>query len=193
MKLGFLGDSHMDRIHWSTPAPFPDIVAAVLKEVNPGIEVVNAGKGGDDSGEALARLERDLASKHPQLTYVMLGGNDASHYGRPQPAVIPEKYRENMAQIVATLRAVGGEVVLMSYAEGPELKEPNLGVLRQFNVILPELRDSLGTGWLDLAAAIETPERDRFYSLDRVHFNPDGHRLIARQVLEHLAARADSL
>lgn len=36
MKLGFLGDSHMDRIHWSTPAPFPDIVAAVLKEVNPG-------------------------------------------------------------------------------------------------------------------------------------------------------------
>ncbi|MBN2288261.1 MAG: hypothetical protein JXQ83_02940 [Candidatus Glassbacteria bacterium] len=187
LRLGFLGDSNMDPIHWSTQAPFPDIVAAVLDKVNPKITVTNAGKGGDDSGEALARIGPDLLDQKPDIVFVMLGGNDCRHWGRTEPAVAPEQYRKNITRITDLIRAGGGRVVLLSYPRSPELDGADLEVFQAINRQLKAAADSLGTGYLDIFSLLDGQDQQEIYAVDRIHQNPKAHLLIARQILGCLA------
>lgn len=41
-----------------------------------GWEIINAGVGGDRSAQGLARLQKDVLSRHPRVVIVLLGGND---------------------------------------------------------------------------------------------------------------------
>jgi len=187
VRLGFLGDSQMDPIHWSTQGHFPEIVAAVLRKVNPSVTVINAGRGGDDSGEALARLEQDLLSRKPELSFVMLGGNDARHWGGPEPAVTPAQYRENITAIVKGLRKAGSRVVLLSYPVEPEMSGADLEVFLKIREELAAVRDSLNTGWIDVASLFDGPAAEELFAVDRIHFNSLGHRKIAGKILAYLS------
>ena len=193
-RIGFLGDSHMDGIHWSTAAPFPEIIRGVFRIVNPRVEVINAGRGGDDSGEALARMDRDLLEKKPQLTFVMLGGNDSRHYGRPDPAVTPKKYVENITEIVARLRSIQSGVVLMQPPQSPELSGPDLETfmaisdnLRGLPESLRRLPKPLGAGWIDVGGELRPLSAELVYARDMIHMCPAGHKLVARKILEFIA------
>ena len=188
MRIGFLGDSQMDPRHWSTPAPFPDIVGAVLKQLDPGMEVVNAGVGGDDSGEALERMDEDLIAHKPDITFVLLGGNDASHWGDPEPAVTPEQFRINITEIVRRIRAVGGRAVLMTYPLGPTRDGADLEVFQAIRAQLDSLAGSLGTSHLDIASILDVEQPEMVYAVDMIHFNPTAHLKIAGMVLARLAA-----
>ncbi len=188
MRIGFLGDSQMDPRHWSTPAPFPDIVGAVFKRLNPRIEVINAGKGGDDSGEALARMDEDLIAHKPDITFVLLGGNDARHWGRPEPAVTPGQFRINMTEIVRRIRQAGGRAVLMTYPLSPTLKGADLEVFQAIRAQLDSLADSLGTSRLDIARILDAEPPEMVYAVDMIHFNPTTHLKITGMVLARLAA-----
>ncbi len=187
-RIGFLGDSHMDRIHWSTQAPFPDIVGAVFKQLNPDVQVVNAGRGGDDSGEALERIDQDLIARKPDITFVLLGGNDAQHWGNPNPAVTPRQYRINLTEIVARIRAAGSRVVLMSYPLGPTRQGPDLEVFLAIREQLKQVADSLDTSWLDIAEILDAEPPEQIFAVDMIHFNPTTHLKIAGMVLARLAA-----
>ncbi|MEA1996560.1 MAG: GDSL-type esterase/lipase family protein, partial [Gemmatimonadota bacterium] len=186
-SIGFLGDSYMDGIHWSTQGSFPDITAGVMRRINPAIKVINAGKGGDDSGEVLERMDRDLITKKPEITFVMFGGNDCRHWGKPEPAVTPEQYVVNMTEIVGRLRRAGSRVVLISYANYPELPSADIETLEAINVKLTELKDSLGTGWIDLKPVLEQGDRELLYAVDRIHLSPEAHIVVAEKVLESLS------
>jgi lysophospholipase L1-like esterase len=186
-RLGFLGDSDMDRIHWATQAPFPEIVAAVLRVANPGMTVINAGKGGDDSGEALARMQKDLLDKNPEISFVMLGGNDCRHWGGPEPAVTPSRYRKNITEITNRLRESGSRVVLLLYPQGPDLSGPDLEVFTAINEEMKAAAVSLKTGCLDIFSLMENRDMDKYYAVDRIHMKPESHMLIAREILDYLA------
>ncbi len=188
MRIGFLGDSQMDPRHWSTPAPFPDIVGAVLKRLNPGMEVINAGVGGDDSGEALERMDEDLIAHKPDITFVLLGGNDAQHWGKPNPAVTPGQFRINMTGIVGRIRAAGGRAVLVTYPLGPTEEGADLEVFQAIRGQLDSLADSLGTSHLDIAKILDAEQPELVYAVDMIHFNPTTHLKIAGMVLARLAA-----
>lgn len=183
----FLGDSNMDEIHWSTVAPFPNIVSATLKRVNPKIKIVNSGKGGDDSSEALERFEPDVVAHKPQLTFIMLGGNDCHHWGGPDPAVTPEQFRENICRMVDELRSIGSRVVLMTYPEGPELEDEDLAVFRQIVEQTEDVADSLRTLTFDSAAIINGMGADKAYAVDHIHHNKDAHLAIAKKLLYYIA------
>jgi len=187
--IGFLGDSHMDKIHWSTQAPFPEIASAVFRQVNPAVTVINAGKGGDDSGEALARIGKDLLAERPDISFVMLGGNDCRHWGRPDPAVTPEQYFNNMSEIVTRLRDAGSEVVILNYPRGGGLSGADLEVFLAIRKRMETLRDSLGTAWIDIAGMLDGGEVKEIFAVDKIHFNPDTHIRIAGRVLEYLSQR----
>lgn len=187
VRLGFLGDSHMDKIHWCTQAPFPEIIAALFRKINPGVTVINAGKGGDDSGEALARIDTALIAKGPELAFVMLGGNDCRHYGRPGPAVTPEQYKKNISEIVTRLARAGSRTVLLGYPRSPELSGPDLEVFLASQKNLLSVRDLLKTGWIDIAAVINQGDQESHFAVDRIHFSPQGHLLIAQRILEYLS------
>ncbi|MFH1068480.1 MAG: GDSL-type esterase/lipase family protein [Candidatus Glassbacteria bacterium] len=185
--VGFLGDSHMDGIHWATQAPFPDIVAAVLKQVNPRVKVVNAGKGGDDSGEALERMDADLVAHRPDISFVMLGGNDSRWWNDERPKVTAEEYFANLSGIVNRLRAVGGEVVILSYPLSQERSGRELETFLSLREQMRRVRETLATGWIDLAGTLDRREPESVFAVDMIHFNPETHKWIALKVLEYLA------
>lgn len=186
-RLGFLGDSYMDPIHWSTQAPFPDIIAAVLRSVNPRVTVVNAGKGGDDSGEALERIDIDLIDKRPVISFVMLGGNDCRHWGRPEPAVSPKQYRKNISEITGRLRQSGSRVVLMASPRSPDLSGADLEAFLGINEELKAAADSLETGFIDILSLLAEREENEVFAIDRIHMSPEGHLLVAWKILAYLA------
>lgn len=188
MRIGFFGDSHMDRIHWSTMAPFPDIVGAVLKKINPAMIAINAGKGGDDSGEGLERIEESLIAHKPDVTFVMFGGNDAQHWGDPEPAVTPEQFRINLEEIVTRLRAAGSRVVIMSYPLGPTRKGVDLEDFEAIRVQTRQVASEMNTGWLDVAEILDQEPPEKVFNVDMIHFRPNTHMEIAGMILARLAA-----
>ncbi len=185
--IGFLGDSQMDNRHWSSPAHYPNILAAVFEQVNPGVKIFNAGVGGDDSGEGLARIERDVISREPDICFVSFGGNDCAHWGRDHPTLSPEQFHENIKEIVRRLDEISCRVVLMTYPMIPEFGEPEDRVLAEMNEKLAQVRDVMHTGWLDPGGLIDSGNPRRLFAVDMIHFSPEGHLLIAAKILEYLS------
>ena len=56
---------------------YPSRLQAELRGAFPAstIRVINRGKGGEDAGEELARLDRDVVAEHPDLVIWQLGTN----------------------------------------------------------------------------------------------------------------------
>ena len=187
LKVAFLGDSQTDNRHWSSPAHYPAIIEAVLAEVNPAIKVINAGVGGDDSGEALARLEQDVLSHSPNVCFILLGGNDCMFWGGERSTVSPEKFRENIAETTARLKKIDCRVVLMNYPHIPILDERERATIDAMNSHLTSLRDSLDTGWLPLGEVLDKGEPRRMYAPDMIHLAPEAHGIITLEILNYLA------
>ena len=69
-------------------ATYPSRLQAELRQRFPGADltVLNRGKGGEDAGEELARLDRDVGAAHPDLVIWPLG-TDAVRRGEELAAV----------------------------------------------------------------------------------------------------------
>lgn len=68
--------------------------------------VVNASISGETTAGALSRLPQLLASHHPQLVVIALGGNDGLR-GLP-----PERMQANLTKMVEEARSAGARVLL---------------------------------------------------------------------------------
>ena len=77
-----------------------------------GVPIVNAGRSGDTTGAALARLDRDVLAHSPRVVIVVLGGND---YLRHVP--VNETF-SNLNSIVTRIRERGAAVVLAGVSVG---------------------------------------------------------------------------
>ena len=77
-----------------------------------GVTIINAGRSGDTTGAALARLDRDVLAHSPRVVIVVLGGND---YLRHVP--VNETFR-NLSAIVTKIRDRGAAVVLAGVSVG---------------------------------------------------------------------------
>lgn len=74
--------------------------------------ILNAGRRGDTTAAALARLDRDVLARDPRVVIVVLGGNDLIR-GVPRDQTL-----ENMSQIVERIRARGAGVILAPVSLG---------------------------------------------------------------------------
>jgi acyl-CoA thioesterase I len=77
-----------------------------------GVPIINAGRSGDTTRAALARLDNDVLSRDPRIAIVLLGGND---YLRRVP--IDETFA-NLTTIVDEIRSHGAAVVLVGVSVG---------------------------------------------------------------------------
>jgi lysophospholipase L1-like esterase len=186
----FFGDSQTDNRHWSSPAHFPKIVEEVFRRINPKVQIFNAGVGGDDSGEGLERLRADVLDRKPDICFILFGGNDASFWGDPEPAVPPEKFIVNIDSMVTALQATGCRPVIVSHPINPEWPDymgpPAAVLIERMNADELALSRRRGTGWLDLCAEFATHDNKRMHSIDNDHFSPEAHGLIAELVLRKL-------
>jgi acyl-CoA thioesterase-1 len=78
LKVVAIGSSSTQGVGASTPAmSYPSRLERALQEALPGVDVrvVNHGIGGQDVGEEVGRLERDVIAEHPDLVIWQVGTN----------------------------------------------------------------------------------------------------------------------
>ena len=91
-------------------SPGHDLVSQLSDRV--GMTIINAGRSGDTTASALARLDRDVLSRDPRVVIILLGGND---FLRKVPR---DRTLANLGTIVDRIRARGASVVLVGINPG---------------------------------------------------------------------------
>jgi len=72
-------------------------------------KVINAGRGGHNSRNLLARLDRDVLAHRPDLVVLMVGTNDVLNHGNAVPL---KEYRANLGKLIKRVRAAKSRVLL---------------------------------------------------------------------------------
>ncbi|HEU5321362.1 MAG TPA: arylesterase [Methylomirabilota bacterium] len=173
--IAVLGDSLTAGLGVAAEEAFPALLEARLRREGYDYRVVNAGVSGDTTAGGLRRVDWVLRAR-PDVVVVALGANDGLR-GQP-PAVM----RDNLAAIIARLRASGAQVLLAGM-----LMPPNYGgeYTREFAAVFPEVarkaRVPLMPFLLDGVAA-----DSRALQPDGLHPNAAGHQVIAEKLWPHL-------
>jgi len=158
------GDSLTRGVGASRGGDYP----ARLAEVLSGLPVINAGRDGDTTRSALARLQRDVLDEDPLMVIVLLGGNDVLN------RVPEEETLDNVDRIVGRCVDAGAVVVLV-HAKYGVFKDPYRGDFKRIAkkhgaVFLPNvLKDILGN--------------PRAMS-DQIHPNNDGYTVMASRIAQ---------
>lgn len=76
------------------------------------VPIINAGRSGDTTETALARVDRDVLSRSPKVVLVLLGGNDILR-GVPRQETF-----KNLATIVDRIRQRGSATVVVGVSVG---------------------------------------------------------------------------
>lgn len=157
-----------------------------LQEVFPNWIVVNAGVPGDNTFDALNRIEEDVISYKPDFVTVFLGTNDAVSFSQ----VSLQAYKENLEKIVNQVSS--DKVLLISPAPVDEERQHNRTneVLGQYADVVEEVAKETGSYFLNLYAEmiqernyktfVENDERDG------LHFGPEGYEYVAKLIGEKL-------
>ena len=141
-----------------------DVVSLLSARV--GVPIVNAGRSGDTTGTARARLDSAVLSRRPRVVIVVLGGND---FLRRIPH---EETFANLDAIVDRIRERGAAVILVGLSFGV-------------------LTDTYGDGYEDLARRtssglvpdiLEGILGQPDLMADHIHPNDRGYRMMADRI-----------
>jgi lysophospholipase L1-like esterase len=149
-------------------------------------------------GAQAKHVERDqlpaALELRPDIASVVVGINDTLRAGFD-----PERTGQSAARTVAALRAAGTTVLTMRLPDParmfglpPSLARPLSRRMRAVNAELDKVAARYGTLHWDAASDPETYDR-RNWSVDRLHPNERGHRLIACRFWDSLAAAGHEL
>lgn len=101
------GDSLVEGVGAS---PGKDFVSLLADKID--TPIINAGRSGDTTATALARLDRDVLSQNPRVVIILLGGNDALHR-LPKKEVV-----KNLELIIEEIQKKGAAVLLVGIQGG---------------------------------------------------------------------------
>ena len=130
-----------------------------------GVSIVNAGRSGDTTGDALNRIDSAVLSRNPDIVIVFLGGNDILQS-------VPVQLRiSNITTIVQRIRQAGAAVILIDLGSG---------ILDAFNGALPGIASQTSSTLVPgvLEGIIGVPS----LMTDSVHPNNAGHAIIADRI-----------
>ncbi|GGC30761.1 hypothetical protein GCM10011504_06200 [Siccirubricoccus deserti] len=157
---------------------YPAQLQARLRQALPGLRVriLNRGKGGQEVGEMLARLDADVLAERPAIVIWQAGANAVLR------GMAPESFSAAMAHGIARVRAAGAEVVLMDSQRAPRiLSAPHYS---RFDSALHDLalharaplfsRAALMRAWEEAG----TPNAEML-SPDGLHHNDRGYACVA--------------
>ena len=172
---------------------YPEMLEIALHKAYPkaAVTVHNAGISGDTTRGALARLERDVIARKPQLVTLMFGMNDLVR--------IPlDEFKENLKKISSRCREAGAEVLLCTQDSVMETSARPVQKLAEFTQAIREVGKSEGLGVVDCYAAFEAVhDRNTFeWTLlhsDEIHPNMNGHKIFASAIASVIAGREVTL
>jgi len=196
-KVVFLGDS-VTGLGWSVPGGYINLVVSGLEAQGIKVTPIPAGVGGNTSREMLARLDHDVLSAKPDWMTLSCGVNDV--WGRER-GVDLETYKKNVASIVDKAEAAGIKVMILTATPIYEVAitefSPKLDLyndfLRQFAKERKLPLADVNAAWMNAMKDEKPRWGTRFLTIDGVHPNPDGHRLMAQAILEAFGLSPDQV
>jgi len=84
---------------------------------HPECRVVNRGVGGNDTGLARERFQRDVMDERPDVLIFSFGCNDAAidvHKGKTTPRLTVETYLENLKFFIGGMRSIGAGMIFFT-------------------------------------------------------------------------------
>ncbi len=185
-------------------------VQEAFDEAGEAVRVVNRGVGGDNTGGARKRFEKDVLAEKPAVVVMQFGINDSAvDVWKDPPATGPrvsrEDYVANLQWMVEKARASGAKVILMTpnpmrwsekirqlYGKPPYDPEDPEGFEKPFFrdhvEALRRLAAERKVTLVDIRNAYAehekaTGEKADELLLDGVHPNDDGHALVADRLV----------
>ncbi|MCL5017435.1 MAG: GDSL-type esterase/lipase family protein [Patescibacteria group bacterium] len=135
------------------------------------IPIINAGKRGDNTADALIRLQSDVLSKQPNIVIVFLGANDFLE------GYSSEVVTENLTAIVEAIQKSGAKVILVGgdsqVTSDFEIAEQNVATKEKVFAFIPNVLNGILF-------------RKDLVCPDGLHPNEKGHEIIAKKILPAL-------
>ncbi|MDM5189082.1 SGNH/GDSL hydrolase family protein [Bacillus sp. DX4.1] len=150
-----------------------------LQDLFPEWKVVNAGVPGDNTFDALQRIEEDVLSYRPMFVTVFFGANDAAFH----KVISLQEYRKNVKEIVR--RISPEKVLLISPAPVDETRQyaRTNAVLQEYAKVMEEVAEQTGSHLLDLYShMIQEPEYKKYVEneeSDGLHFGVAGYEYLS--------------
>ncbi len=171
---GVLGDGS-DRV---SDRPYPAVLQTLLSPRQPGVVVVNAGRGGERTDGGVSRMSFVLADERPGFVLIMEGTNDASDQAARGP-FDPGAIVANLRTLVQLVKANGSVPILGAIPPNfrPGSSFPNADQARSIidavNAMLPGVADQEGIRFVDTFGALN--DSSLFGPPDLLHPNQQGY------------------
>ena len=159
------GDSLTEGVGAGEGEDYPAVLTEKL-----GIAVVNAGRRGDTTAEALTRIPRDVLEKNPRLVIVLLGGND---FLRQVPV---GETKKNLAEIVRQIQAGGAMVAIAGVRLGWFTDE--------YGPMFEEIAGQASA--LYMPHVLKGILSDAKLRSDAIHPNAAGYRVVAERIAKEI-------
>lgn len=189
-----LGDS-VTGVYYHTGGyrAYPEMLEIAISKALPKsqVKVINAGISGHSTTEGLARLERDVLSKKPDLVTISFGLNDMTRMSE-------EQFRKNLDTLIARCRDANCQVVLCTPNSVISTGGRPIEKLKRFCDIIHAVgRDSRVPVCDQFASGEALRAKDawswRLTLSDEIHPNMDGHKLMAEELCRTITGRSVSL
>lgn len=179
-RIVFLGDSLTRGYGLADEQSIPSLIRERLKAEGYDYEVINAGASGDTSAGGVSRLDWSLDGEVSVLV-VELGGNDGLR-GLP-----PAALKRNLAEIITRARSRGIRVLLTGMEAPPSY---GAAYTAEFRRVFRDLADEHDVAFMPFF--LEGVAGDRSLNQgDGIHPNPEGARVIERNVWRYLEPLLD--
>ena len=190
----FLGDSITEA--GAGPHGYVTLAGKALAETVPGTKVIGAGISGNRVPDLLARVDRDVIARKPDVVVIYIGINDVWHSqnGRGTPK---GEFEKGLETLVEKIRHAGAKVILCT----PTVIGEKKAGTNKLDEMLDEYADvtravaaKAKTSLVDLRAACveHLAEHNRddaehgILTTDGVHLTPAGDAFIAARMVEGL-------
>lgn len=163
---------------------------------DPALHFFNAGVGGNSAREAMARYEKDVLAKEPDLIFLEFGGNNRDPWNEAR-RVDDEEFLSHLENFRAHLPA-GCRVVVLTfpplisqwhvYSKACPGRDIDKDVEPQREIVRNFAREN-HFPLLDLHKLMFS-RKEELLLPDGVHFNPAGHQFFAEKMYELLKKEA---
>jgi len=191
-RIVFFGDSLTEQ--GELPQGYVSIVREHLRKDYPGITVIGAGISGNKVPQLVERLDRDVLRHRPTIVVIYIGINDVWHFDKHGTGTPKPVYESGLRDLIARIQASSARVMLCTPSVvGEKHRGENKldSLLDDYAGISREVAQSLGATVCDLRKEFisyltsHNPKNlsEGILTVDSVHLNDEGNRLVAETLL----------
>tara|TARA_B100000989_G_scaffold270683_1_gene226933 strand:- start:755 stop:1441 length:687 start_codon:yes stop_codon:yes gene_type:complete len=205
-KVIFLGDSITQNAVINSDE-FKGFITLMREEVDPNIDLIGKGIGGDKVSDLLTRYRDDVINLNPDKVFVYIGINDVWHKYDSGTGTDIDLYENGLRQIIYDMKDNGievilctptvigenkGEFTLVNQFKDIETMEIMNDDLDEYSDVIRKLSLEFNTELLDLRKIFmqyiseNNPENKSkgILTTDGVHLNNNGSKLIANEMIK---------